>query len=172
MSSVAAQMMPTAKGSRAVRAFRGRRRLQATQRRPARTPVSPESIGGVLTNATKAAKRWYHRPPPAARSARLLFVSAHLLHLAAMGLIVLSGDWAWTLANSALLLTGALAVEFTPVQLKRPLSMAVFMTAALTNLFWLQVPTALAWFAPLFFLKLLVCHLVLEAPLERWRNHA
>jgi len=134
--------------------------------------ASLDLIGGVLTNATNAAKRWYHRPAPAARRTRLLFVSAHLLHLAAMGLIVLSGDWTWTLANSALLLTGALAVELTPVELKRPLSMAVFMTAALTNLFWLEVPTALAWFAPLFFLKLLVCHLVPEAPLERGRHHA
>ncbi|MFD3808850.1 hypothetical protein ACFWSF_32590 [Streptomyces sp. NPDC058611] len=129
-------------------------------------------IGGVLTNASNAAKRWYHREAPGVRRARLLFVSAHLLHLAAIGLVVLSGDWIWTLGNAALLLTGALAVEFTPLQLKRPLSMAVFMTAVLLNLFWLEVPAALAWFAPLFFLKLLVCHLVPEAPMERRRRDA
>lgn len=124
-------------------------------------------IGGVLTNATNAAKRWYHRPDPGARRARLLFVSAHLIHLAAMGLVVLSGDLAWTLANAALLLGGAVAVEFAPVHLKRPVAMALLMAAVLVNLFWLPVPTALTWFAPLFFLKLLVCHLVPEAPLER-----
>ncbi|MFH0178710.1 hypothetical protein [Streptomyces cacaoi] len=127
-------------------------------------------IGGVLTNSTNAAKRWYHRPDPGARRARLLFVSAHLIHLAAMGLIVLSGDLAWTLANAALLLAGAVVVEFAPVHLRRPVAMALLMATVLVNLFWLPVPTALAWFAPLFFLKLLVCHLVPEAPLERRRD--
>ncbi|MFJ3723035.1 hypothetical protein ACIPYQ_10750 [Streptomyces sp. NPDC090045] len=127
-------------------------------------------IGGVLTNATNAAKRWYHRADPGARRARLLFVSAHLIHLAAMGLVVLSGDLAWTLTNAALLIGGAVGVEFTPVHLKRPAAMALLMAAVVVNLFWLPVPTALAWFAPLFFLKLLVCHLVPEAPLERRRD--
>ncbi|GAA2247880.1 hypothetical protein GCM10010232_38960 [Streptomyces amakusaensis] len=129
-------------------------------------------IGGVLTNATNAAKRWYHRQDPGTRRARLTFVGAHLLHLGAMGLIVLPWDWTWTLVNSALLLTGAVAVEFTALHLKRPLAMAVFMTAVLVNLFWLETPVALAWFAPLFFLKLLVCHLVPEAPLKRRSHHA
>lgn len=129
--------------------------------------VGLDLVGGVLTNATNAAKRWYHRPGPAARRARLLFVSAHLVHLAAMGLIVLSGDLAWTLANAALLLGGAVVVEFAPVHLRRPVAMALLMAAVLVNLFWLPVPAALAWFAPLFFLKLLVGHLVPEAPLER-----
>ncbi|MFB6836136.1 hypothetical protein [Streptomyces sp. NPDC056361] len=129
--------------------------------------VGLDLIGGVLTNATNAAKRWYHRPAPEARRARLLFVSAHLLHLVAMGLVVLSGDWRWTLGNGALLLAGAAVVEFMPLHLKRPVAMCVLMVAILVNLFWLEVPAALAWFAPLFFLKLLVCHLVPEAPLER-----
>jgi hypothetical protein len=127
-------------------------------------------VGGVLTNATNAAKRWYHRPGSGRRRARLAFVAVHLLHLAAVGLLVLSGDWAWTLGNAVLLLGGAAAVEFTPLHLKRPLSMAAFMTAVLVNLFWLRTPDALAWFAPLFFLKLLVCHLVPEAPLKEERS--
>ncbi|MCX5071597.1 hypothetical protein ACWGCI_35780 [Streptomyces sp. NPDC054949] len=99
-----------------------------------------------------------------------MFVAAHLAHLAAVGLFVLSGDGAWTLANSALLLGGAATVEFTPLHLKRPVAMAVLTAAVLINLFWLPAPAELAWFAPLFFLKLLVCHLVPEAPLERRRG--
>ncbi|MFF8837450.1 hypothetical protein [Streptomyces sp. NPDC015130] len=128
-------------------------------------------IGGVLTNATNAAKRWYHRPGPGTRRSRLLFVSAHMLHLLAVGLVVLSGDWPWTLGNAALLLTGAAVVEFSPLHLKRLVSMSALTAAVLVNLYWLDVPYVLAWFAPLFFLKLLVCHLVPEAPLER-RRHA
>ncbi|MDK1476443.1 hypothetical protein QNO07_24040 [Streptomyces sp. 549] len=129
--------------------------------------VGLDLVGGVLTNATNAAKRWYHRPAPGTRRARLLFVGAHLGHLAAMGLVVLPGDWHWTLVNAALLLAGAALVEFAPLHLRRPVSMAVLMAAVLVNLFWLDVPAVLGWFAPLFFLKLLVCHLVPEAPLER-----
>ncbi|MFD7962910.1 hypothetical protein ACFV5J_19085 [Streptomyces zaomyceticus] len=132
--------------------------------------VGLDLIGGVLTNATNAAKRWYHRPGPGVRRSRLLFVSAHLLHLLAVGLIVLPTDWRWTLGNGALLLAGAALVEFTPLHLKRPVSMIALTVAVLVNLFWLEVPLVLGWFAPLFFLKLLVCHLVPEAPLERRRR--
>ncbi|MFI8339359.1 hypothetical protein ACIF8W_04680 [Streptomyces sp. NPDC085639] len=129
--------------------------------------IGLDLLGGILTNATNSAKRWYHRQAPGTRRARLLFVSAHVLHLAAMGLVVLGGDRGWTLANTALLLTAAAAVEFTPLHLKRPAAMALYSAAVVVNLFWLAVPSALAWFAPLFFLKLLVCHLVPEAPMER-----
>ncbi|MCB5167720.1 hypothetical protein LG634_23170 [Streptomyces bambusae] len=124
-------------------------------------------LGGILTNATNSAKRWYHRPGPGARRTRLLFVSAHLLHLAATGLVVLDGDWRWTLANTAVLLCATAVVECAPVHLKRPVAMAAYTAAVLINLFWLTLPVALAWFAPLFFLKLLVCHLIPEAPLEK-----
>lgn len=128
------------------------------------------SARGILTNATNSAKRWYHRQDPGARRARLLFVGAHVLHLAAMGLLVLGGGHGWTLGNTALLLCAAVVVEFMPVHLKRPVAMACYSAAVVVNLFWLPVPVALAWFAPLFFLKLLVCHLVPEAPLERRRD--
>ncbi|MFB6820391.1 hypothetical protein ACFCXA_02215 [Streptomyces virginiae] len=132
--------------------------------------IGLDLLGGILTNATNSAKRWYHRQDPGARRARLLFVGAHVLHLAAMGLLVLDGDRGWTVGNAALLLLAAAVVEFTPVHLKRPTAMACYTAAVVVNLFWLSVPTALAWFAPLFFLKLLVCHLVPEAPLERRRD--
>ncbi|MGW5067531.1 hypothetical protein ACWEQJ_15665 [Streptomyces cyaneofuscatus] len=131
--------------------------------------VGLDLIGGVLTNASNAAKRWYHRQNPRGRRSRLTFVGMHTLHLAAIGLVVLDGDWIWTLGNAAALLMGAVLVEFAPVALTRPVAMACYMAAVLLNLGWLEVPAALAWFAPLFFLKLLVCHLVAEAPLEAAR---
>ncbi|MFI7357595.1 GNAT family N-acetyltransferase [Streptomyces avidinii] len=77
--------------------------------------IGLDLLGGILTNATNSAKRWYHRQAPGARRARLLFVGAHVLHLAAMGLVVLGGDRGWTLVNTALLLSAAVVVEFTPV---------------------------------------------------------
>ncbi|MGV9314060.1 hypothetical protein ACWDR0_18050 [Streptomyces sp. NPDC003691] len=124
-------------------------------------------IGGILTNATNAAKRWYHRQAATARRTRLVFVSAHLLHIAVLGTVVLEGDTAWMIGNAGLLLAAAVGVEFAPVHLKRPVAVGLWTAAVLINLFWLTVPLALAWFAPLFFLKLLVCHLVPEAPMRR-----
>ncbi|MET8830622.1 hypothetical protein ABZX40_34865 [Streptomyces sp. NPDC004610] len=129
-------------------------------------------IGGILTNATNAAKRWYHRRAPGARRARLLFVTAHLLHLAVLGTVVLEGDIGWTLGNAGLLLAGAAAVEYAPAGLARPVAVGVWTAVVLVNLFWLTVPLALVWFAPLFHLKLLVCHLVPEAPLRLTRARA
>lgn len=127
-------------------------------------------VGGVLTNASNSAKRWYHRQNPRGRRSRLAFVGMHVLHLAVIGLVVLDGDGVWILGNTGALLAGAVLVEFAPVALARPVSMACYMAAVLLNLGWLEVPAALVWFAPLFFLKLLVCHLVAEAPLEEVRR--
>ncbi|MFD5768065.1 hypothetical protein ACFWIN_19840 [Streptomyces sp. NPDC127049] len=127
--------------------------------------IALDLLGGILTNATNAAKRWYHRPRPGARRARLLFVSAHLLHLAVVATLLLDGDPGWFLGTAGLLLAGALLVEYAPVPLRRPVAMGAYTAAVLTGFFWLTVPPALIWFGPLFFLKLLVCHLVPEAPL-------
>ncbi|MFF2773403.1 hypothetical protein ACFVU3_00705 [Streptomyces sp. NPDC058052] len=125
--------------------------------------IALDLLGGVLTNATNAAKRWYHRPRPGARRTRLLFVSAHLLHLAVVAALLLDGDPGWFLGNAALLAAGALLVEFSPAPVRRPVAMGAYTAAVLTGFFWLTVPPGLIWFGPLFFLKLLVCHLVPEA---------
>ncbi|MEU9706923.1 hypothetical protein [Streptomyces sp. NPDC047981] len=127
--------------------------------------VGLDLLGGIVTNATNAAKRWYHRRSPGARRARLAFVAAHVLHLVVFGLVILGGDPAWILGNTALLVIGALLVEYAPLPVRRPVAMAVYAAAVLVGLFWLTVPAALAWFGPLFHLKLLVCHLIPEAPL-------
>ncbi|MCF3179977.1 hypothetical protein IPZ70_08480 [Streptomyces polychromogenes] len=54
------------------------------------------------------------RRPAERREHILVFVSAYLIHLAAMGLYVLVGDLAGTSANAGLLLGGAVAVETPP----------------------------------------------------------
>jgi hypothetical protein len=130
--------------------------------------VALDLVGGVLSNATNAAKRWYHRPGSRSRT-RLAFVGAHLLHLGVVAFVVLPGDWRWLLVNAAALLAGAGLVEAVPLVVKRPVAMAAFMAAVLVNLALFPLPAGLAWFAPLFFLKLLVCHLVPEAPLAARR---
>ncbi|MCL3861008.1 hypothetical protein [Actinotalea sp. K2] len=122
-------------------------------------------VGGVLTNATNSAKRWYHRDRPGAARARLVFVGAHVIHLAALGLVVPHG-LVWSAANAVLLLAGAALVEAVPVEVRRPVAMVALLAAVTINLVLLPLPTALAWVVPFLFLKLLVCHLVPEAPLR------
>ncbi|MGK8558942.1 hypothetical protein [Nocardia gipuzkoensis] len=124
--------------------------------------IAFDLVGGVLTNATNAAKRWYHRTP--ASRGRLAFVAVHTVYLAVVGLMFL-GDPAWFIGNTLLLLGSALLIESAPVGLRRPVAMAAYMTVLLVNLIVFPVPALLAWFIPLFYLKLLVCYLIPEAPI-------
>ncbi|MGK8523972.1 hypothetical protein ACRS6B_21560 [Nocardia asteroides] len=124
--------------------------------------IACDLVGGVLTNATNSAKRWYHRTRSS--RGRLTFVAIHTLHLAVVGLLLLD-DPAWFAGNAALLLGSALSIELSPAGLRRPIAMAAYMTVFLLNLIVFPVPALLAWFIPLFFLKLLICHLIPEVPL-------
>lgn len=125
--------------------------------------IGLDLVGGVMTNATNAAKRWYHRKP--ARS-RLVFVAAHTIYLAAMAFVVLDAAWHWFLLNTALLLAGALLIEAVTLEAKRPAAMAAYMAAVLINLTLVPLGEGLEWFTTLFFLKLLVCYLLPEAPIR------
>lgn len=122
-------------------------------------------VGGVLTNATSSAKRWYHRVRPRASRARLVFVASHVVHLLALALVVPHGV-VWAAVNGVLLLAGAGLVEAVPLEVRRPTATATWVVAVTINLVLLPLPPALAWVVPFFFLKLLVGHLVPEAPLR------
>lgn len=93
--------------------------------------VGYDLIGGVVTNATGAAKRWYHRP--GTRRHRLAFTTVHLTYLLAIALLVLHLDWAWLGVNVAILLSGACAIEAVPLALRRPLAVGWVLMAILLN---------------------------------------
>ncbi|WP_330230728.1 hypothetical protein OHA40_33125 [Nocardia sp. NBC_00508] len=124
--------------------------------------IACDVVGGVLTNATNSAKRWYHRTRSS--GGRLGFVAVHTLHLAVVGFLLLD-DPVWFVANTLLLLGSALLIESVPAGLRRPVAMAAYMAVLLVNLIAFPVPALLAWFVPLFYLKLLVCHLIPEVPI-------
>ncbi|WP_341715617.1 hypothetical protein QQG74_16280 [Micromonospora sp. FIMYZ51] len=128
-------------------------------------------VGGALTNATNPAKRWYHRP--GRRDSRLFLVAVHAVYLLALTRVPAAGaDPSWLLANVALLLVAAILVELAPVDVKRLLAVALYLAAVLVNLTWLPLEPAYAWFPIFFYLKLLVCFLVPEAPLVPSRTTA
>jgi hypothetical protein len=120
-------------------------------------------IFGMFTISTTTAKRWYHRPGRDARRLRGAFVLGHLPYLIA-GAALFDTGWAWAVANAGLLLTTAVAVDRTPVDLKRTVSIGLMLAAGLINLIWMPLPAALAWLPVLLFVKILACFLLPEAP--------
>ena len=125
--------------------------------------------GGVVTNATSSAKRWFHRPGQRRRD-HLGFISLHLSHLAIVSWLFMSGDANWFVMASGLLLVTSLVVILTPVYLKRPVAHFAFACSLLVVQYAMQSPQGLEWFLPLFYLKLLLSHLPPEAPFRPDRH--
>ncbi|MCM6774052.1 hypothetical protein NDR87_11270 [Nocardia sp. CDC159] len=129
--------------------------------------LAVDLVGGVLTNATNAAKRWYHRDAPGIVRKRRTFVALHLAHLAAVAFVLLPAAWDWFAVNAVLLLAAAALIERVPLGVKRPTAMAAWLTVVTITPIVYALPTALAWFTPIFYLKLLISHLIPEAPMQQ-----
>jgi hypothetical protein len=122
-------------------------------------------VGGALTNATNSAKRWYHRPGRGRRRGRLLFLVVHLLHLAVVAFVLLPSDLTWWWTHLSLLAVAAVAVEWVPVEVKRPVAVASLICAVAVGQVIAPLDGVLALFPVLFYVKLVLGHLVPEAPL-------
>lgn len=121
-------------------------------------------IGGVITNATSAAKRWYHRAGHDTLRAHLQFVAIHGLHLFVVAAAFREMDWAYFTIHYVYLLLATIIISRTPLHVQRPVSMALYCGALLLAFYAFAPVVGLEWFLPLFYLKLLVSHLVKEAP--------
>ncbi|MCA9919875.1 MAG: hypothetical protein KC445_18085 [Anaerolineales bacterium] len=119
--------------------------------------------GGIITNATATAKRWYHRA-----GQRFInhfgFVAIHGLHLALIAWLFRNGDWLYFVVHYGYLLAGTAVLLRTPLYLKRPLALLLFSGTLLLNSSLVLPVPGLGWFIPFFFLKLFVAHLLPEAP--------
>ena len=122
-------------------------------------------LGGVLTNATSSAKRWFHRKGQTWQH-HLGFVSIHLVHILLVALVFRDSDWSFFWVVSGYLMVSAIAILRTPLYLQRPLALGLYSLALLGNLYLFDPTTGLEWFLPLFFLKLLVSHLLYETPYQ------
>ena len=118
-------------------------------------------VGGVLTNATNTAKRWYHRPGQGWQQ-HLSFVAIHLFHIGVVALFFRGGDWAFFGGVSAYLLVAAGLILSVPLYLQRPVALGLYGLSLVGSFYLLTPTTGLKWFLPLFFLKLLVSHLLQE----------
>ncbi|MFP4376828.1 MAG: hypothetical protein ACLFP4_07265 [Spirochaetales bacterium] len=117
--------------------------------------------GGVVTNATSTAKRWFHRPGRGF-SHHFAFQLVHLVHIALLAFVFDLGNWRFFALVAGTLVIGSLLTLASPLFLKRPVAMTAYGVAIVTLPLLVSAPIGVEWFLPLFFLKLFVAHLVPE----------
>jgi len=122
-----------------------------------------DCVGGVLTNATGAAKRWYHRSGQGWQH-HLAFTSLHVVHIGLVALLFRGGDWVFFVLVLGYLLVAAIAILRSPLYLQRPVALGLYGLALLGDRYLLPPTLGLEWFVPLLMLKLLVSHLLAEVP--------
>lgn len=120
-------------------------------------------IGGIFTNATSSAKRWYHRDGQTAWN-HFSFVAIHLAHLSIISWVFLDWNWAWFAATGAYLISASAVILTVPLYLRRPVSLTTFAVSLILTQYPVMSPEGVEWFLPLFYLKLLVSHLPREEP--------
>jgi hypothetical protein len=124
--------------------------------------IAFDIAGGVFTNATSAAKRWYHRPGQGFLQ-HFGFVAIHI-HPLIVAWLFLDMSWAYFFIVYGYLLIATLVILLVPQYLQRPIAMAGYGGGLLLALYVLPQIPGLQWFVPFFYLKLLVSHLVKEEP--------
>ncbi len=122
-----------------------------------------DMTGGIVTNATATAKRWYHRPGQGFRQ-HFTFTAIHILYLLLIAWLFRQGDWPFALVTSVYLLVATAIILQVPLYLQRPVAFLLYAIALLINLYAFSPTPGLEWFLPFFYLKLLVSHLVREEP--------
>lgn len=122
--------------------------------------VAFDLFGGAVVNATRSAKRHFHRPGRTAWH-HFAFVAVHVQPFL-LALVVPGFGWSDATAIYAVVVAGAAAVLCTPPPLRRPVAFAVTVLATAGMLSLVSVPPELAWVAPVLLIKLLLAHLLPE----------
>lgn len=120
-------------------------------------------LGGVITNATSSAKRWYHRAGQGFRE-HLGFVLLHIVQLLILVLAFDAGNWIFVVGGYGYLAIASLLVLLVPLYLQRPMALLLLVGGIFLGLYLLPVPPHFEWFLPVFYTKLLVSHLLHEEP--------
>lgn len=118
-------------------------------------------VGGVLTNATATAKRWYHRPGQGFRQ-HFNFVLLHILHVAVVAWLFRGGDLLFFILVSGYLLVASVIILQCSSYLQRPIALGLYGLVLLGSIYGVTPTPGLEWFLNLFFLKILVSHLLPE----------
>lgn len=122
-----------------------------------------DMAGGIVTNATSAAKRWYHRKEQGLRQ-HLIFIAVHAVQIFLVAWQFRALDWAYFVVIYAYLLGAAYLILRVPLYLQRPLAFGFAALGILVGLYGFTATVGMEWFLPFLFLKLLLSHLIHEEP--------
>jgi len=126
--------------------------------------IALDMVGGVVTNATSAAKRYWHRKEVGFEF-HFIFILLHAVQLFLVTYFFRSMDWSFFAVSYIYLIIGALVILKSPLYLQRPVAMIAYLGGLVVNFYVLSpAPRGMEWFLPVFFLKLFICHLVREEP--------
>jgi len=128
-------------------------------------------VGGIITNATSSAKRWYHRDGQGFRD-HFGFIAFHVVYIVLVAWLFRSMDWLYLIVMSAFLLASSYAVLKIHLYLRRPVAFSVFVIAYLINAYSFAPTPGLEWFIPFLILKLLVSHALREEPYRPFLEQA
>jgi len=122
-----------------------------------------DMTGGIVTNATSTAKRWYHREGQGFWQ-HFVFAAVHVVHLFIVSWLFRSLDWGFFGITASYLLIASVIILRSPQYLRRPIAFLLYAIALLMSMYCLVPTTGLEWFLPFFYMKLLVSHLLREEP--------
>ncbi|MFX0108325.1 MAG: hypothetical protein ACFE7R_08580 [Candidatus Hodarchaeota archaeon] len=127
--------------------------------------IAFDIAGGVVASSTSTAKRWYHRKEQGSKQ-HLGFIAFHFIHPLLITVFFLAMDWSYFAIVYGYLVIASVIVIVAPLYLKRPVSVTVFSIAVLLSLYVVTPVPGFEWFIPMFFLKLVIGHLVREEPYQ------
>lgn len=125
--------------------------------------IAFDLMGGVITNATATAKRWYHRPGQGTMQ-HISFITVHALHIFLVAWLFRGMDWLYFGIFYICLLAASLVILGVPLYLQRPAGFLLYVAVVLLSLYAFSPTPGFEWFVPVFFMKLLISHLLKEAP--------
>jgi len=125
--------------------------------------VAIDMLGGVLTNATSSAKRWYHRKGEGFKQ-HFTFVVIHILQPFVVMAAFDWGNWLFVGGAYAYVLIASVIILKTTLYLQRPVALGLLFGGIILGLYGLPLPVHFEWFLPVYYIKLLVSHLLLEEP--------
>ena len=125
--------------------------------------VTFDIIGGVLTNATSAAKRWYHRKE-LTHSKHLGFIVIHIIQIVIVSWLFRDLDILYIGVVYFYLMISATIVTLVPLRMQRSTALLLVCGSFIISLYVLSPTPGFEWFIPVLFIKLLVSHLTIEEP--------
>ncbi|EGA68364.1 hypothetical protein VISI1226_08794 [Vibrio sinaloensis DSM 21326] len=125
--------------------------------------LAVDIVGGIITNATSSAKRWFHREGQGFKQ-HLSFIVTHFVQLSLYSWAFLDFDAIWVAVIGGYMVLACIFIMQVTLYLQRPVALALYSLSLVIALYWDSAPQGLEWFVPLFYLKLLVSHILREEP--------